>query len=104
MAGLNFPQWRHNFRADVHFMGAAGVKGAAGRRIGWGWQIALQNYALALFRGVGNGNCGEQSFGVRVQGIVINLPCGTLFHDFSKIHHGDIVANMLYHRQIVGDE
>ena len=47
---------------------------------------------------------GEKGLGVRVKGAAIEGLAVGQFHQFSQIHHRHPVADVLHHRQVVGDE
>ena len=73
MARGDSAQRRHSLAAFGDSHKAAGMEGAAGGRIQGTGHFALQNDALPRFldEGVGDGYGGEQSPGVRVQGVII---------------------------------
>ena len=49
-------------------------------------------------------NCGEQSLGVGMQGILEQLFGVAQLDDLSQVHHGDPLAGVLHDQEMVGDE
>ncbi|MPM31800.1 hypothetical protein SDC9_78357 [bioreactor metagenome] len=66
--------------------------------------FALENNLIVGRVELGQGDCGDQSLGIRVVLMGENLGGLRLFHHLPQIHHGDVVGNMLHHGQVVGDE
>ena len=53
---------------------------------------------------IGDRNCGKERLRVRVRRVVVDLILVALLDDFAEIHHGDAIAEMAHHRQVVSDE
>ena len=91
-------------RADVNGIAAAGMEGAAGRRVNGAGHVSLEDDPLLLALRVRHGHCGEQGNGIRVEGGRVKLcRVGTL-HDLAQIHHRHPVGNVLDHPEIMRDE
>ena len=50
------------------------------------------------------GDCRQQSLSVGMAGVVVDLIHGAQLHQLAQIHDGHAVAQMLDHRQVMGDE
>jgi len=46
----------------------------------------------------------EQGHGVRVTGLVEDFGHGSRFNDLAGVHHGDVLADVGHHSEIVGDQ
>ena len=66
--------------------------------------VALEDALLALDPRVRNRYRGQQALGVGMLRTGEQRPLVGVFDDLAEIHHGDAVADMLDHRQVVGDE
>ena len=106
VAGGNLLKFGHGFRTGVGCVGAAGTEGAAGGSIQGRRNVAGENDTLVLscLDGIGQGNCGHQAFGVRMQGMVIDLSSVSHFHHLAQVHNGNTVGNMTDNQKIMGDE
>jgi hypothetical protein len=74
---------------------------ASGRRIDRARHIAMQNALVALDRRVRDGNGRKQQLGVgmqrsREEGVLLGA-----LDNATEIHHGDAMADVLHHGEIV---
>ena len=85
---------------------APGVEPAAGRRIGRGGYVAVQDdlLTLATHLGVGHRHRRHERLGVRVDRALVDLVLVAHLHDPPQVHHGHPVGDVAHHRQVVGDE
>lgn len=106
MAGLYFLKNWNFFGATVESAPAAGAETAAAWWIERAGNIAFQQDALALRLdlGVGDGNCGKESLSVRVERVVVKVFGGRDFGHRTEIHYRHPLADVFYHRQVMGDE
>ena len=80
------------------------TKGAARRGIVGRRDVAFEENFFALHLGIGDGDGGEECLGVGVFGTPVDrFRIGEL-DDFTEIHDGDAVADVLHHGEVVGDE
>src|SRR5487761_463492 len=93
-------------RADRLRLGAAGVEAAAARRVDGGWHLPGEDDSMAGARpfGVGDHGGGEQRRSVGVAWRPVEVRGVRRLHDLAEIHDADPIADMLDHRQVVGDE
>jgi len=66
--------------------------------------VAGQGDALRANGRVGNGDRGQQRFGVRVQRVGEKFVNRRSFDDLAEVHHRDMVADMSDNAQIVRDK
>ena len=106
MAAAQVPELRVYLVTYIHHTRAAGAEVAA---LGWisrtGY-ISLQDDALAFFLDdrVRNGHGAEQSLGIGMHGVVVQIiPIGQLCQ-LAQVHNSDAIADMAHHAQVVGDE
>ena len=104
VAWFKFPVLGSLFPADIFRQGAARVEGAARRRKQGAGQIAPQGALLSPAKWIRNGDGVEQRPGVWVQGIAKQHLFGAALHHPAQIHHRHLVADVLYHAEIVGNE
>ena len=90
--------------AAIERIRATRVEAAAGRKLDRTGHIAGKNDALALDGGIRHRNRREQRFGIRMQRIAEQRARRRDFDDPAEIHHGDPVADVLDHGEIVRDE
>jgi len=80
------------------------VEAAAGRRVGRGWDVALQDDPLLAVARVRIRDRRQQGDGVRVARVSVDLvDVGQLRHH-AQVHDPDPVADVLHDGQVVGDE
>ena len=82
------------------------MKRTTGWRRGRIRDITLQGdpLAVSLYARIGDGDGGYQPFCIGVQRRVVDPLCRSDFHNFSKVHDCDPVADMFDHTQIMGDK
>ena len=90
--------------ALFHGFGAAGMEAAARRRIGGGWHVTLEQYALLGIGGVGVRYGRDKRLGVGMQRATIYIVVVADLHHLAQIHHADAVADMVYDAQIMRNE
>ena len=91
-------------RANIGGDGAARMEGASGRRIERAGHIALQDLPPTLATRFRDRDGGEQRLSIGVLRVAVErIPIGDL-HDPAQVHHRNPVADVLDHRQVVGDE
>jgi hypothetical protein len=76
-------QGRLGAKTDSLSPGTAGMETAALRRSGLGGNVPLQDDPLHPVPGDG----GEQRPGVRMPGLLKDIPVASGFHQFSQVHH-----------------
>ena len=77
---------------------------AALGRVGGRRDAALQHDTVHLHRGIGDGDGGEQGFGVGVQRVAEDILRGAILHQIAQIHDAHRVGDVLHHGQIMADE
>src|SRR5262249_13264359 len=82
--------------------GAAGMEAAPARRIDRTRHIALQHDAFALAGHVRHG--GQQGARIGMAALGIELRGRRNLRNLAEIHHGDTIADVLDHAQVVRDE
>ena len=84
----------------------AGMKPASRRRIHRAGHFADDDAAWAggFDCRVGDWHRRQQGLGVGVQGVYVDRVAGGDFDNPAEVHHGDAVADVADHRQVVGDE
>ena len=80
---------------------AAGGKAAARLRVDGGGQLALQQDALGGIVDIRAGDCGKQRLRIRMHWVFKKLIRWALFHQLTKVHNRDIVADILDDGKIV---
>ncbi len=82
------------------------VEAAARRRVDRARDVALEHdaLALALGNGIGDRHGGQERPRVRVARRGIHDVRWPDLDDLAEVHHRDAVADVLHHRQVVGDE
>src|SRR6266567_2820653 len=105
------PMRRHGFLEDrfldaasIESIGAAGMKAASRGNLDRAGHVTGQNKPFSLDGGIRHRNGREQRFGVRVQRIAEQLPGRCDLDDPAEIHHGDPMADVLDHGEIVRDK
>ncbi len=85
---------------------AAGVEPAARRRVDRARHVALEDdpAALALGDRIRHRDGGQEGAGVRMARRRVHLVRRPDLDDLAEVHHRDPVADVLDHRQVVGDE
>src|SRR5450759_5132478 len=83
---------------------APGVEAAAGRRVGRGWDVALQDDPLLAVARVRIRDRRQQGDGVRVARMSVDLIDGGQLRHHAQVHDPDPVADVLDDGQVVGDE
>jgi len=106
VAAANFPEGGTALGADRRGSGAAGAEGAAAGQIHGAGHVALKHDTLGLLGlvRVGDGHGGQQRYSVGVQRVAVQFRGGGHLHHLAKIHDRYPVGDVLYNRQIVGDE
>ena len=104
VCGQRFLQHRLLDSAAIERIRATRVEAAAGGKLDRTGHIAGKNDALAPGGRIRHRDRGEQRFGVRMQRIAEQLARRRDFDDPAEIHHGDPVADVLDHGQIMRDE
>ncbi len=104
MARRHLPERGRLDAADVDRVRAAGVEVAARRRVGGAGDLALELDVAHARARVGDGHGGHQRGGVRVPGRPIELLRGSHLHELAHVHHGDAVADVPDHPQVVRHE
>src|ERR1044072_1143730 len=85
-------------------VGAACVEAAAGGRVDGRGHVALEHDAVALARGVWDGDGGEQRARVGVERVRVELFGGRDLDDAPQVHDGDAVGDVLDDGEAVRDE
>ena len=85
-------------------VGAAGMEGAAFRRIDRGGHVALEHDALALRARIGDGRGRHQGLRIRVARRGEDRLLVADLDDAAEIHHGDAMRDVLDDAEIMGDE
>src|SRR5215217_3666192 len=85
---------------------ATGPEPATRRGVHRRRHVAFQDHAFALQLdvGVGDGDRGEQSLGVWVQRVAVELIAGRHLYHHAEVHNPHAVGDVLDHREVVGDE
>ena len=94
MVGGNFLQGRQ-LTAAVAGIIATLVEAALVARLDGGADLALDQDALLLGAQFGDGDGRQQSLGVRMHGIGEQFLGGSLFHDLTQIHNGDLIGEVV---------
>ena len=89
---------------DIFDIETARVKTAPFGRVDGTGDIASQNNPFSFRSGVRGRGGGQQCLGIGVQGSLIEFIAVGEFHDFTKVHNGYPVADVLYNAQVVGYE
>jgi hypothetical protein len=79
----------------------AGGKAASGWKVDRARDISFQLDTLTGAAGIGDRNSGQKRFCVGMKGVLEEFLLGSVFDNFSKIHHSDVSGNMLYDTQIM---
>ena len=87
---------------DIKSKFVSGGKGVALYLVKQVWG-ASGNGVKPLLVGVQIRQSGEQSPGVGVAGVVVNLVNGSLFDDFARVHNVHEVGNLCHNAEVVGD-
>lgn len=98
---------RRRFRtAAFGGIATAVAEGAARGTVHNAGHLAQHLYALTILvhLGVSDGNGREQRTGIGVQRVAVQLLAGGNLHNFAEVHDDDTVADMLDHRQVMGNE
>jgi hypothetical protein len=90
--------------ADIFCIEAACVKPASLWRIDGTGDIPFENNPFLFHRGVRRWGGGQQGLGIGVQGASIEFVTMGELHDFTQIHDGHPIADVLYYAQVVGYE
>jgi len=98
-----FEYWRF-FIAHLHPMSTPWMKGATGRRIDRAGNIAFEHNPFFAGFWIRNRYGRKQRLGIRVFRIGVYRFVRTHFHDFAKVHHGNPIADMFHHGQVMGDD
>ena len=77
---------------------AARVVVATGRWIDGTGHFTAENDAFTAAVWVGLRNRREQSHGVRMFGIAVNILCPCVFDNFAQVHHGYVIADVFDYR------
>jgi hypothetical protein len=102
VGGVNLVKLNLSFPATVLNQRTAVLKLAARGRIERARYIASKGCPRALDGGFGHRCRLQQSSGVGMEMLAVYRLCWAVLHNVSKIHDGDIVANVLDHIQVVG--
>ena len=90
--------------AFILSVGTTGGKAAARLGIDGRGHLAGHQDLIPLDMDRGDGDGGQQALGIRVEGFFEQLFGIAQLHLTPQVHHQDLVGDMPYHRQIVGDE
>jgi len=104
VVGLDLLEGGSFLGAALHALGAAAVEGASGGGIHGGGEVALEDHALLLGSDLGYGHCGEQSTGVGMELVVVQLAFIGQLDQLAQIHNADTVGNVTDNAQVMGDE
>ena len=66
--------------------------------------IVVHTLTGTLGEGVGLGNGGQQSLGIGMQGMLVQIVAVGHLHQLAEVHDADAVREVLDHGQVVGDE
>ena len=80
------------------------MEAAALRRIGRAWHVTLKDALILDATRSDFGNHVEERLGIGMERFCKKLVFGGLFHHMAQIHDHDVVGDVLYHREIMGDE
>ena len=103
---FDLTQFRHALLTAVNRIGAAGVEGAAGRRVQGAGDLAGHFYPLV---GAGDDRIRNRDGlnecpGLGVQRTIVDLIRTRKLYQVSQIHDGNAVRNMAHDQQVMGDE
>jgi FtsZ-binding cell division protein ZapB len=104
VAGGDFAEVGVDAGAVGDGLGAAGVEAAAGGRVDGRGHVALEDDAVALVRGVGDGDGGEQGARVGVERVGVQLLGRGHLDDAAEVHDGHAVGDVLDDGEAVRDE
>src|SRR5450631_3195273 len=96
-------EWRDLLGADGLCVGAARVECTAGRDVRQVRRDALDRVQLLALE-VHPGDRGQQTLGVRVGGVGIEVEGGRLLDQAPGVHHRDLVGDVSHDPQVVGDQ
>src|SRR6267142_906798 len=97
-------QHRLHLTANGQRLRAAWVESTSTRRIQSAGHLALEDDLLAHVVGVRGERVVQQHLGVRMQWMVVELVGGRRLDELAQVHHRDPRADVLYDREVVGDE
>src|SRR5262245_43790900 len=99
-----FAERRLHFTADRQRLRAARVEPAARRRVERARHLASQDDLLTYVVGV-RGQCVVQQYlRVGMERPLVKLVCGSRLDELAQVHHADAGADVLHHREVVGDK
>src|SRR5215831_2858023 len=87
--------------ASFNYVGTAGMKMAATRRINRARHVSLQQPLPPLYARIGYRHCQQELLGVRMQGLGEQRSFVGVLDDAAEIHDRDLVANVLNHGKVV---
>ena len=85
-------------------IGAAGREAAGLGHVDGRGDLALEDDLVVRRVVFGQGDGGDERLGVGVVLVGEDLGGACLFHHLAQVHDGDVVRDVLDHRQVVGDE
>src|SRR5580704_15129755 len=106
MSRLDLAIFRYEPEADILGTRAAGAEDAARRRLRGARYVPLEHdsFAHALDVWIRDRNGGDERARIGVELCAVDLVLGLDFHYLAEIHHGDAIADVPHHAQIMGDE
>ena len=95
--------WVGDF-ADVHDLGAAGLKAAAGGWVDRRGDVPGERNPLELDGGIGDRVGGQEGLRVGMLGFPEQGFHWSHFGQLSQVHHGDAVGQILHDIEVMGNE